>query len=101
MHKVINLGDQLLDAAEGPATDRLLRDSTEPEFDLIEPGCVRRRVVDMIAGADPEPRSDLGMFVGGIVVDDEMDIEVLRDTGVQVAQKREEFLMAMSPADIG
>lgn len=96
---MINLGDQLLDTAEGPATNSLLRDPTEPELHLIEPGGVRWRVVDVIAGPQAQPGTDLRMFMRGIVIDDEMDRQVARHTGVDVAQEREKLLMAMpSPA---
>ena len=34
--------------------------------------------------------------MGGMVVDDEMDVEVSRDIGLDVAQEGEEFLMTMA-----
>ena len=36
------------------------------------------------------------MLVGGVIVDDEVDVELSRDIGVDVAQEGEEFLMAMA-----
>lgn len=32
-----------------------------------------------------EPSSDLWMLMGGVVVDDEMDVELVRHTGLDVA----------------
>ena len=39
---------------------------------------------------------DPGMFVGGVVVDDEMDVEGLGHVGVDVAQEGEELLVSMA-----
>ena len=98
---MINLATQLLDATEGPTTNGLLRDPTEPELHLVEPGGVRRRVVDVVARPQGQPGADLRMFRRGIVIDDEMDRQIAGHTVVDVAQKREKFLMAVPPADIG
>lgn len=37
------------------------------------------------------------MFMGGIVIDDEMDLQVAWHTGVDMVQEREKFLMAVPP----
>src|SRR5262249_55427734 len=50
-HEVLDLGDQLLHAVERPSANGLLRDVAEPEFDLIEPGCIGRGVMHMIPRA--------------------------------------------------
>ena len=51
LHEVLNLADQLPDAPEGATANSLLGDATEPDLHLVEPGGIRRRVVDMVAGA--------------------------------------------------
>ena len=43
-----------------------------------------------------EPLHDVGMFVGGIVVDDDMDRLFLRHSGLDDVQKPDELLMAMA-----
>jgi hypothetical protein len=45
-----------------------LRDQTEPALDLVEPGRVGRRVVQMKARSPREPGSDLGVLVRAVVV---------------------------------
>ena len=41
----------------------------------------------------PEPGSDLGMFVRGVVVGDQVHVEMLRRLAVDGAQELEPFLM--------
>jgi len=43
-----------------------------------------------------EPSSDLGMLVGGVIVDDEVDVEFCRHIGFDVSQEGEELLVAMA-----
>jgi ABC-type sugar transport system ATPase subunit len=42
-----------------------------------------------------QPRLDLGMFVGGVIIADEMQIEILRRVAVDGAQEAQESLMPM------
>ena len=83
--EVINLSHQFFDTGEGATTDRLLGDETKPTLDLIEPRAVRRGVVDVVAWAFGEPRLDLGVLVGGVVVDDQMHIELSGHVAIEVA----------------
>ena len=76
--------NKLTDGGKGAATDRLLGDDVEPDLDLIEPGRVGRGEVDVIAGPSGEPAFDLGVLVGAVVVDDEVNVEVRGDVGVDV-----------------
>ena len=91
----IDFLDQLLDAAEGSTANRTLGDETEPAFDLIEPRRVRGRVVHVVMRTPGQPRPDPGMFVGGVIVYDQMNVEFLRHTPIQMAQKRQELLVAV------
>ena len=43
-----------------------------------------------------EPGFDFSVFVGGVVVDNQVDIETGRDLGLDVAQKGEILLMSMT-----
>jgi hypothetical protein len=47
-----------------------------------------------------EPDAHFGMFVCGVIVDDEVDIEGRRDIGVDMLEKGEEFLVAMTCATL-
>ena len=92
---------ELLDAGEGAAADGLLGDDAEPALDLVEPGGVGGREVQVVSGPAGEPVLDLGVAVGGVVVDDQVDVEVLRHAGVDVAEEGEELLVAVSLAAPG
>ena len=48
-----------------------------------------------------EPSSDLAMLVGGVVVEDEMDVELGWHVGLDVTQEGEELLMAMAGFALG
>ena len=48
------------------------------------------------SGTPCQPSLDLGMLMRGVVVDDEMNIEVTGDVGLDVAQEREELLVMMT-----
>jgi hypothetical protein len=65
-----------------PCRTRFLMSSSEPALDLIDPRRRSRREVDVIMRPLGEPRLDLGDFVGGIVIHDEMDIEPFGDLSV-------------------
>ena len=86
---------------ERAAADRTLGDEGEEAFDLVEPGGVGGREVNVPARTAGEPGSDLGMLVGGVVVDDEMDVELSRHVGLDVTQEGEELLMAMAGFALG
>jgi hypothetical protein len=47
-----------------------------------------------------EPGAHFGMLVRGVVVNDEMDVEGRRDIGLDMLEKGEEFLVAMSCATL-
>ena len=52
--------------------------------------------MDVEARASLEPGFDLGVLMGGVIVDDQMQIEVLGRVAVDCAQETEELLMAMA-----
>ena len=96
MDEAFDLGDKFFDAAEGAATDGLLRDDVEPDFHLVEPGRVGRCEVHVVAGACCQPALDARMLLGSVVINDQMHVESFRDTGVYMAQKIEELLVTMT-----
>src|SRR5947207_15759836 len=61
-------------------------------FDLVEPGGICRREMNVPARTTCEASSDLGMRVGGVVVDDELGIELGWHVGLCVAQEGAEIL---------
>ena len=49
--------------------------------------------MDVETGSPGDPRLHLGVFVGAVVVDDEMDIQGFGHVGVDVPQEGEELLV--------
>ena len=76
-------------------------DEGEEAFDLVEPGGIGGREVNVPTRTAGEPGLDLGMLVGGVVVDDEMDVELGRHIGLDVAQEGEELLVTMAGFALG
>jgi len=87
---------QIGDRREGAAANGTLRDQPEPSLDLVEPGTVGGNVVQLHAPMLGEPSSYSRMLVSTVVIEHQMQIEALWSIGLDVAQKREEFLMAMT-----
>ncbi len=96
LDEVVDSGDQVFDAPETTSANRLLSDESEPAFDLIEPGRVDGSVVDLEAGPLCEPESYLGTLVGGVVVDDQMDVKAFRHSLIDALEKLQELLMTMT-----
>lgn len=90
-----DLGDEVFRADEGDAADLALGDECKPALDLIKPGRIGRREVDVETPPRREPCADLGMFVRGVIVYDEMSIELLGPVGIDMLEKAQEFLMPM------
>ena len=86
---------QLRDADKGPASHGLLRQFPEPALHLIEPTGTGRNKVQRKAGMALEPRLDLGVFVGAVIVQHQMKLQLFGELVIQSAQEFQEFLMAM------
>ena len=65
-------GDQLGHTLERSSPDPLVGEVSEESFDEVEPGRTRRNEVKMKARVLLDPAPDLGMLVGGVVIQDEM-----------------------------
>jgi len=59
------------------AAELLFGQGREPALDHVEPGCAGGREVQLEARVARKPAMDGGGFVGGVVVDDEVDVEIL------------------------
>jgi hypothetical protein len=99
--EVVDFFDKVGGGIERAAADSALSDEGEEAFDLVEPGGISRREVNVPTRTACEPSSDLGMLVGGVVVDDEMVVEVGWHAGLDVTQEGEELLMAMAGFALG
>jgi hypothetical protein len=63
-------------AAMAAATNLFVGEFDEPTFDEVEPGRAGGREVHVEPGMPSQPTEDRGCLVGGIVVQDEMHVEV-------------------------
>ena len=61
--EVVDAADQIGHAGERAAPDGLLADQPEPALDLVQPGRVGGREVQVVARAGGQPGLDLGMLV--------------------------------------
>ena len=95
IHEQLDAVDKLLNVSERPALDGALTDDAEPTFDLIEPGRVSRREVNMESRPLSEPGADLGVFVCGVIIHHHMHVQCRWHVGFNVTQEGQEFLMTM------
>ena len=66
------------DTAKTARANHLAGNFPKEAFDQVEPGRGGWRKVQMKAGMTLEPGDDLGMFVGGVVVADDVNIKLGR-----------------------
>ena len=75
---------------EDAAFEATLRQLGEEALDGVEPGAGSRREVEGEALMAVEPGAHLGVLVGGVVVEDDMDGLVGRHLGVDGVEKADE-----------
>jgi len=92
---VFDGGLQRNDGMEDTALETLSGQGGEEVFDGIQPGARGRREVEGPAWVTDEPLSHLGMFVGGIVVEDDVDHLAGRHFTLDGVQETQEFLVAV------
>src|SRR5580658_4929680 len=83
--------NQVRQAAEGAPADPLSRDVREPALNEVEPRGAGRHKVTMVPRMRGKPLLNLGMRMGPVVVENEMNLAPLRDRAIEVQQKREKF----------
>ena len=88
---------QFLDATVDAAADLALCQKREPALDLIEPRGVRGSEVEVIARPFGKPGFDRRRLVGGIIVHDQVDIEIGRYRGVDGVEETAKLSCAMAP----
>lgn len=85
-----------LGAPVGPAFDLLAREFEQPALDEIEPRCAGEGEVQMEPRMPQQSAMDGGCFVGGVVIEDQMDVEIRRHGRVDAEQKLPKLLGAMA-----
>jgi hypothetical protein len=86
-HVAVDLADQIAHAAERVAPYGLVGDEREPAFYLIKPALIGGREMDVEAPMADKPSLDPRMLVSRVVVDDQMDLEIGRNTVVEMVEK--------------
>ena len=71
--------DQLAHAAEAAGQNRLLAQVSEEVFDQIHPGRTGGRKMQLEARMACQPALDDGMFMGGVIVQNDVDVLAQRD----------------------
>src|SRR5262249_45424712 len=89
-------GLELDEGAEDAALEVAPRELGEEALDGVEPGARRGSEGEEEGGRGGEPRLDLGMLVGGVVVDDHVDDLARRHFGLDGIEETDELLMAVA-----
>lgn len=84
----------------GAAFERVLGEQTEEPLDEVQPGRVGGREVEVEAWVSSEPAPDRRSSVGREVVEDDVDLEVVFDTAIELAEKVHEVLGAVLSLDL-
>ena len=94
--EAVDRGLQVGDGAEDAALEPALCERGEEALDRVEPGSGRRREVERPSRIAFEPSADIGMLVGGVVVDDGVDRLPRRNLSFDDIEEADELLMAMA-----
>src|SRR3954468_3869839 len=87
---------QFVDALEDAASDALAGDLGKEPLDHVEPRAGSGREVQVKSRMPLEPALYRGGLVGGIIVGDEMQVEIGRCPFVDGAEEAEEFAMPVT-----
>ena len=79
---VLDRGDQVGDAVEDAAAERLVGELAEPALDQVQPRRRGRGEVQVEPRVLGQPGLDVGVLVGGVVVQDQVDLQALGDLAV-------------------
>ena len=81
--------------------DLLLTELRKPALDLIDPRTVSWCKVQVVAGPFCQPATHERRLVGGVVIEDDMDLSVFRHNCIDLVQKFAEFHRAVSAIALG
>ena len=84
------------DAGKDAAPELILGQVAEESFDHVEPTAAGGREVEMKALVAHRPAQNRRVFVGGIVVDDQVELFVGGRLAIDETQELQPFLMAMT-----
>src|SRR5271168_1699328 len=87
--------DEFLNATESSAAQPIFRQVAEEAFHHVQPGAACGSEVHAEAGMASKPTLDLGMLMGGVIVDDHVDLFAGRNHVVDPAQEFQPLLVTM------
>ena len=91
--ELLDLMNKLRHTPEGTSTDCPLRDDSEPPLHLVQPRGLRRGEVKVESVVAREPPLNLGMLVGGVVVQHDVHLQIRGHALIDVAQEAQELLV--------
>jgi len=77
------------------APDGLVGEIPEPPLDEVEPRARRRREVQVEPRVLLQPRVDVGVAVGTVIIKDQVDLQSFWDLPVDAAQEAQELAVAV------
>ena len=80
---------------KGAAAESFVGDLAKPSFHQVQPGTGSRNEMQMEAGMPLQPGLNARMFVGPVVVHDQMQIHLGRSLGIDRLEEPDKLLMAM------
>ncbi len=96
LDELLDPGNEFLDTFERSPADGALGNEVEPDLDLVEPGGRCGGEVHVVSGPRRQPTLDGRMLVRGVVVHDEVNVQLDRHTGIDSLEKAQILLMAMT-----
>src|SRR3954454_8430872 len=89
-------GFEFLDTAMNAAADRLFGECGKEALDLVQPGTAGRGQMHVPARTLRQPVADQRGLVRGIVVPDQMHVEIMRHADLDLIEELAEFLCPMT-----
>ena len=86
---------KLSDRTKGSSPDAPARDLCKPALHLVQPGRAGRREVDLISCVIRKPLLYVRVFVGSIVVENEVNTQARRRSRFDLIEEAQEFLVAV------
>ena len=93
---VFDCGDQLRNAIKTAAADSLVGNLAKPALDEVQPRTRRRNEVKVESGMSSNPGFDPWVFVGCVVVHDQMQIEMRWRLDIDLVEETNELLVSMT-----
>lgn len=91
---------QFRHTAEDAVAQPIVRQVAEPTFDHVQPRARCGREVPVEPGMSLEPSVHFGVLVRGVVVDDQVPIEIGRRLGIDLLQELDPFLVPVPAVQV-